>query len=73
MYHNELRDYRCGTWKEIIDDIKNYDVKLLDCNVRNWKWGNKKYIRFTVVAKSTTYCGTSGMEFAFGHMIDGFS
>ena len=33
----------------------------LDCNVRNWKWGNKKYIRFTVVAKSTTYCGTTGM------------
>ena len=73
IYHNELRDYRCATWKEFIDDVKSYDVKLLDCNVRNWKWGNKKYIRFTVVAKSTTYCGTSGMEFAFGHMIDGFS
>ena len=62
-----------ATWKEFIDDVKSYDVKLLDCNVRNWKWGNKKYIRFTVVAKSTKYCGTSGMEFAFGHMIDGFS
>ena len=75
MYHNKLREYRLMTWKEMMEDIKNSEgeLKLMDCNVRNWKWGNKKYIRFTVVAKSTTYCGTSGMEFAFGQMIDGFS
>ena len=74
VYHNELRDYRFGTWNEIMNDIKNHNLKLVDCNVRTWKWGSKKYIRFTLVSNiENKSCGLSGMEFAFGHHIDGFS
>jgi len=73
VYHNLMREYRFGTWKEIMDDVKINNLKLVDCNVRTWKWGSKKYIRFTLVSNNEKGCGLSGMEFAFGHHIDGFS
>ena len=73
VYHNLLREYRVGTWNEIMNDININDLKLVDCNVRTWKWGSKKFIRFTLVSNNHKSCGISGMEFAFGHLIDGFS
>jgi len=74
VYHNLLREYRFGTWKEFINDVNNHKLKLIDTNIRSCKFGNKRYIRFTLVSNiENRGCGFSGMEFAFGKCIDGFS
>ena len=71
-----LNEYRFATWDEFAGQIQEWaekldDVKLLDENIRVWKWGKQKYYRITFT--SSNFTSHSRTEFAFGHMIQGLT
>jgi hypothetical protein len=73
-FHNEVNRYGFLSVGEIIIDLKRMDVELLESNIKIFKNGGKKFYRLTYTPQqSGKSCGLSRVEFAFGHLIDGFT
>ena len=73
-FHNEVNRYGFLSVDEIIVDLKRMDVELLESNIKIFKNGGKKFYRLTYTPQqSGKNCGLSRVEFAFGHLIDGFT
>mgnify|MGYP001626576259 CR=1 FL=1 len=71
-----LNEYRNANWEEFFAQVDEWveqldDLKLLDDNIRTWKWGKQKYYRLTFTSSNMT--SPSRTEFAFGHLIHGLT
>tara|TARA_R110002167_G_scaffold99886_2_gene261242 strand:+ start:1978 stop:2553 length:576 start_codon:yes stop_codon:yes gene_type:complete len=73
-HHATVNRYMMETITEITDDMKRSGgMELLEENIKMFKFEGNKYYRLTYTSKTEKTCPMSRTEFAFGHLIDGFT
>jgi len=70
--HNRLDEYRIGKMHELLLQLNMTTHTLYDCNVRTFRYFDKKYKRLTFTLEDINL-GFSKIEFCFDHMVDGFT
>jgi len=78
-WHNHAEHYMVSTVEEHLQNLRIVEGKagklvLKDCNIRTVKCDGEKFYRITYITNNETKAmGTSIIEMAFGHCIDGIT
>ena len=71
--HTGANEYMMGSISEITREM-NRQMELKEENIKLFKYRSKKYYRLTYTPKDRSIsCSLSRIEFAFGHLIDGYT